>query len=550
MRGALVFLLGVAVVAQAPQDSLFRIGADASPDGTVTRVVIEAQRQNVPCLDALRELAVTMDWELVVEPPALEAELAYRSIDLDFVDRQPQRIAHLIAVACGADIEFDNRAASPGKRPVARVRAAPDGSSERGRDRMRVMAEQWYRSLLADPLRDEPHWSRAGVDVRMKLGHLLYKSGDLRAAMTLFTEVFDARPNESEAASMLMLSQCHFDLALADAERSDRLASFAQSERWARQLLRRTPNAAEVVPATLLLGRALLGSAGVADDGDEMRRSALACASELGSFASRATDSPERLEAWLMVAEAEFLLDRVDRVHLAATALRQSAFIDDLTARRRRAYLFLVGFGALGVGEIEIGVPALEQFVELGASGARVGIARVLLAESFEQMDRPVEARLAAIEVRERYRDELTMDWRRRADVVWARTALAVGARTEGIVELERIVACGDDPRLALFLAAELLVDQEWERAVSSIRGFAGLPGSLGDRVRQQMVVGLYQHALAAKDLENFPPQAIALALRIEDSDLMHEVAQIIGDAYTSLGKLEQAADAYQGFLW
>ena len=49
--------------------------------------------------------------------------------------------------------------------------------------------------------------------------------------------------------------------------------------------------------------------------------------------------------------------------------------------------------------------------------------------------------------------------------------------------------------------------------------------------------------------MQDFPARAIALAPRILAPELRRKVADMVGDAYAKMGKLEHAADAYRGIL-
>jgi hypothetical protein len=59
----------------------------------------------------------------------------------------------------------------------------------------------------------------------------------------------------------------------------------------------------------------------------------------------------------------------------------------------------------------------------------------------------------------------------------------------------------------------------------------------------------MYEQAVAGDHLDDFPTQAIRLAPKLIDPELRAKTSTMIGDAYTRLGKLEHAADAYRGIL-
>jgi hypothetical protein len=100
-----------------------------------------------------------------------------------------------------------------------------------------------------------------------------------------------------------------------------------------------------------------------------------------------------------------------------------------------------------------------------------------------------------------------------------------------------------------LFLVDEMLADRQWQRAIAVAQPMLDLESGFGDRARFKTIVALFEQAVASAHLNDFPQQAIRLAPKIQDPDLRARTASMIGDAYTRLGKLEHAADAYRGIL-
>ncbi|MCA8974166.1 MAG: tetratricopeptide repeat protein [Planctomycetes bacterium] len=542
-------LLAVCLVAPQGVDEVFTVKVVASAEGQPDRLFVEADRRQITCFDGLRSLAAAVNWNIAFESSPLENELSYHSVDLNLVDQDPRMVAHLIAVAGGADVVFSDPQPVPGARTTVHVVRVPDASSASGRQRLRAIAGQWYRSFLRDELEHDPLVAREAVQVRMSLGQLLLDSDDLEGAIRFFTEVFEARPHDHVAASILKICQCHLDIARTHHDRALQRQNFADAERWARELLQRMPSAPEVARATILLGQALLGQAKAETNGDLARSLAEKCQAELRARVIRLIDSVEMLDVWLLAGEAQLMLGQSDRVYETMLTLRESVYFDDLSERQYRDYHFLLGYGALGVGKQELAMRSLEWFLIHAEDDQRRGIAHVLLAESYLSLQRLLQARAAAIEARRRYLSTLSPEWRQRALEIWARTALALGEKEGAFIELEQMIARGEEPELALFLADKLLEDKQWERAMAVTRGLTELDSAIGDQARFKKVVALYQQAVASDNLADFPPQAIALAPRINDGVLASKVADMIGDAYTSLGKLEQAADAYRGIL-
>ncbi|MFO1076865.1 MAG: hypothetical protein U1E73_03965 [Planctomycetota bacterium] len=543
-------VLFVAAVA-CPQgvDTVFTVRESEVAAGQEPRTTVAADRRQITCLDALEGLGSSLNWNVRYESQPLRNALAYATVNLNFENQDPRMVAHLVAVAAGADVVFADPEPVPGARTTLHVVREPDSATESGRQRMRAIAGQWYRSFLRDELRHDPLVSRESVRVRMSLGQLLVDSGDLESAIRFFTEVYDQKPNDQVAAAILKIAESHLDLAGTETDRNRQKADYAEAEHWVRELLQRMPSAPEVTRATVLLGRALLGQAKAGANAEERRQGAEACQNELRARVLRLIDSVELLDVWLLMGEARLFLGQPDRVYETMLTLRESAYFDELLPRQYLDYHFLLGYGALGVGKKDLAMRSLEWFLIHAENDPRQGIANVLLAETYLGLDRLLEARAASVEARKRYLGGMTPDWRQRALEVWARTALALGDKEDAFRELEVMVMRGEEPELALFLSNQLLQDRQWERAISVVKGLLDLDSAVGDRARFQKVVSLYEQAVASKHLDDFPPQAIALAPRIHDTELASKVAGMIGDAYTRLGKLEHAADAYRGIL-
>ncbi|MBL8756223.1 MAG: hypothetical protein JNK15_23210, partial [Planctomycetes bacterium] len=206
-------------------------------------------------------------------------------------------------------------------------------------------------------------------------------------------------------------------------------------------------------------------------------------------------------------------------------------------------------YGALGTGKPELAMKALEWFLIHAENDPRRGAAYVLLAESYLAQQRLLQARAAAVEARTRHLASMNSDWRQRTLRVWARTGLALGERETAFLELEQMVLRGEEPELSLFLVDQMLADRQWQRAIAVAQPMLELESSFGDRARFKTIQALFEQALASAHLEDFPQQAIRLAPKIQDPELRQRTSSMIGDAYTRLGKLEHAADAYRGIL-
>ena len=539
----------LAVALWAPQGpGLFAVTRTGDPAGG-SRVLVAADARRVDCLRALQDLSATVGWNLYVESAPLENDLRFASVDLNLADQDARMVAQLIAVAAGADCIFQDAEPVDGARPRLHVVRAPSAETESGRQRLRAMAGQWYRSFLRDELQYEPLIEREGVAVRMNLGQLLLDSGDLEGAISFFTQVWDQRPHEQVAAAVLRIAECHLDLAAGAGDRDEQRRHCTEAEQWVRRLFERMPNVPEITPATVLLGRALLGQAQAETRPEVAREIAGRCQKELVARVIRLLDSVEMLDVWLLSGQAHFFLEQPDRAFDTMLTLRESPYFGEMERRQFLDYHFLLGYGAQGIGRHDLAMRSLEWFLIHAEADARRGQAYVLLAESYLAQKRFVEARAAAVEARERHLGGLASEWRQRALRVWARTALALGEKESAFLELEQMVLRGEEPELGLFLVDELLADRQWQRAIAVARPLAEADDDVADRARFKVVTALYEQAVASRNLDDFPAQAVAIAPRIRDPQLRARCASLIGDAYAQLGRLEHAADAYRGIL-
>ena len=557
MTKSFALLLAAALLAPpAPAQSegqadkaMFAVRTRPGPDAEAPRTTVSADSRRVDCMQALENLCTAVGWNLVVESKPLESDLRFSPIDLSLADQDPRMVAQLVCVAAGADCVFAAAENVEGSRATLHVVRTPSADTEAGRQRLRTIAGQWYRSFLRDELQYEPVAQNHGVQARMNLGQLLVDSGDLESAIAFFTEVWEKRPHDHVAGAILKVAECHIDIARSLTDRGQQAREFGKAEEWARRLLERMPSAPEVTRATVLLGQAMLGQAMAEPKRELARDLAEKCQTELRARIIRLMDSVEMLDVWLLAGQAQFLLERPDRAYDTMLTLRESPNFDDLSPRQFLDYHFLLGYGALGTNKHDLAMRSLEWFLIHAEADARRGLAYVLLAESYLAQQKFVQARAAAVEARTRHLGSLTSDWRQRALRIWARTALALGEKESAFLELEQMVLRGEEHELALFLVDEMLADRQWQRAIAVARPMVDLEDHVGDVARFKTITALFEQAVASRHLDDFPPQAIDIAPRIQDVGLRGRTATLIGDAYTQLGKLEHAADAYRGIL-
>jgi tetratricopeptide (TPR) repeat protein len=551
IRALAAFLLVIAPAVAAPQGAgnPFVVRQQPESAGGAAREMVTADRRALTCLDALRYLAAAMNWNLHLESDPLANDLRFHTVDLGFVDQDPRVVGQLVAVAAGADMVFDDGNIVEGMRPTMHIVREPSGETASGRNRLRANAAQWYRSFLVDDLQHEPVVVNESMRVRMDLGRLLIESGDLEAAMPLFLEVFESRSQTYSAAAVLRLANAEIDLGRGSRDPQEQMEHFREAQKWAEQVTKLRSNSIEMPGAVIALGHALLGLARAADDPADAERFCMQCKDQLEKHIMRLVESPQMIDVWLLVGEANYMLQGPELVQATMQKVSASSQFDELDDRQLLDYHYLLGYGALGNGQPGLAVKSLEWFLIHCEADPRRGIANVLLADAYLQTDRFLQARAAAVAARQQHMADLDAAWRVRALRLWARTALALGDKETAFRELEVLVHRDRDPDLVLFLVDELIEDRQWQRAISAGRLLANGQGVHADQARLKTVLALFRQAKAIENLAEFPAQARELAIKIEDEQLRSQCAEMIGDAYTELGKLETAAVAYRGIL-
>jgi tetratricopeptide (TPR) repeat protein len=534
---------------QAPETGVFTKMVLPSKDGELPRTVVSADKRQINCRTALNDLCTSMNWNLVFESTPLDNELRLASIDLNLAEQAPRMVAQLLAVAGGADTIFDEPAAFEGARVTLHVVRTPSGETESGRQRLRALAGQWYRSFLQDDLKYEAVVQQEGMHVRMHLGQLLLDSGDLESAILFFSDVYENRPHDHVAQAVLKIAESHIDLARGHIDNELKLKQLAEAEKWVRRIFEGFPTSPATTPATLLLGRVLLAQAQAQSDPVAVHAMARKCQDELRARIIHLLDSVELLEVWLLSGHAQFLMERPQRCYETMQSLRESPYFDDLGPEQFLDYHFLLGYGALGSDKPELAMRALEWFLIHAENDDRRGRAYVLMAESYFEQQLFLEGRAASIEAREHHLAGMPSDWRQRTLRIWARTALALGEKESAFVELEQMVLRGEEPELSLFLIDQMLDDHQWQRAMTVASVLIDRDDHIGDQARFKTVKALYAQAVAGDHMNEFPSLAIAIAPKVSDPGLREQISTMIGEAYTTLNKLEHAADAFRGIL-
>jgi tetratricopeptide (TPR) repeat protein len=526
MRAGVAFaLLSAAAPAQehgvAPGAALFSV------DAATQR--ISADRTAVAAGAALTELAKAMGWRIAFQPESLLGELEHTSLDLSFDDQGARAIAQLIAVAGGADVQFDDRTEDGKFSTALHVVRPPSAEIEAGRARLLARAMQWYRTFLAEDLRFDPLVEEHASKVRMHLGEMLMEAGDLESAIGTFRALRDGdRTHPYVPLALLKTAECQF-----------RMKRLADAEENARQVSRMHPGRPETAQATVLLGRILLAAARYDECAREMRASFLPLAG-----------TPEIIDVFLIAAQAHWHRDRPDQV-LRETELMAAAHnFRELDEQQWLSYHFLRGIGAEGTGQHLEAIEALELFLGTGQNDPRRAIAFVVLGRAYAELGKFLEARAAALEALE-LKGGLDNDWRQRARILEAKTALALGDKDRAFADLEVEVRKQPEqmPELVLFLADAFIEVGRFQKAIATADLLAGGSGAWADRARHRKVVAMWRQASRSGDPQGFPAAAIEIARQIGDPELQRGVAEMIGQAYEALGMKEKAADAYRGLL-
>lgn len=526
-----------------------------SADGASAQTMVSADRRAVTSFDALHHLTEAMNWNLQIESRRLEEDLRSFTVDLDLQDQDPRMVGQLLAVAAGADSGFDAGEPRVGRRPTLHVMRKPGNETGSGRNRLRQLAAQWYRSFLGDELKHEPIVTEEWARVRMELGQLMFERGEFEAAIDEFFKVQGQRSILYAPRALLRIAQAQVELADFAIDPRKARDHAARAVAWAETLLRDYAHSPEATGATVALGRALLREAAMAEDVESSRIIYDRCRKALWARVMKLRDTVEMLDVWLLMGQAAFHLEQPAQVYESMLTLRESPNFEDLSDRQFRDYHFLLGYSALGIGKADLAMRSLEWFLIHCAGDDRRRLANLMLAEAYLDLGCFLEAQAAGLEAGINQRLSIWIDggssWQSRAPLLWARILLAIGKKEEAFLDLESLERDGGrpNPQLVLFLVDQLLVDHQWQRAVAAARVLLDGSGEFADQARFKTVQALYQQSVASKSFADFPARAREFAVEVNDAELQRKCAEMIGDAYAAMGRREAAADAYRGFL-
>ncbi|MHC5072489.1 MAG: hypothetical protein ACYTGO_18605 [Planctomycetota bacterium] len=505
-----------------------------------------SSNQNAVAADrALQELAKAMRWGYRPATDRVVQELSKTSVDLSFDNQKPRIIAQLIAVAAGMDLSFDDRTSAVGHSAIMHVTPAQPGETPAGRERLRKWAVHWYRSFLSmetDPLVEEQ-----GLKVYMHLGRLRTAQGDLEGAIHAFSKVYEVGSTNTNywTLSLLRMAQASYELG-----------KLGQAERWAKELTHQHPSLRPTAEATVLVGKILLRAKN--HDGTPRYDE---CVRFLESSYLRLAGSPEIIDIYLLVAEAERQRDRPDKMLRVLDILAAARPTKDWSRQQWLDYHFLRGIGAEGATALlpegpkrdvlfEQAIRSMELFLGVGTEDERRGIAYVVVGRSYLGANRYLEARAAALEAMAN-RSRLDRTWLQHARILEAKTVLVLDDQDVAFMNLETQVRKPSEnkPALILFLVDSLIEAGRYQQAITNADLLSGQRSIWGDRARYRRVLAMFKSAKGTGIYTGFTEQAIKIARQIEDKVEQRKVAEIIGKAYEAQNMIEKAADAYRGML-
>lgn len=517
-----------ALVAQSPKEELFHVDLGRDPP----RVAAD---HNAVAVDvALRELANAMRWRVDFETRQLESELGMAALDLAFEGIDARTTAHLIAVAGGCDVTFDDREIEGSQTTIVHVVRSATAESDSGRERLRRFSISWYQAFLAEDMKLEPLVQKEGMAARMNLGLVLMKQGDLQSAARAFESVWQLdQSHPFVPRALLRLAECLHEMGQDE-----------QAEVWAKELKKRNPALEETADATVLLGKILIGLG----KKDPMRLDE--CVRTLDAMLLPLADAPQVVDVLLQIGEAHRLRQEPKQTLRSMELLWSAHDWRKFTERQMLDYWFLRGAGAEGVGKYDESMEALEWFLGLTDSDPRRGLAFVMLGRSYLALGRFVEARAAALEAKT-LAFGLDADGKQQMRFLEANSGLALGDRERALEELEVEVrrAPAQVPEQVLFLIDKLMEVGRYQKAVQAADLLDAVKGKNADQARVKKAQALYRQAEGSGGMKAFPAQAIEIARKIEDAEAKRPIAELVGKAYEALGDVDRAADAYRGIL-
>ncbi|MFQ5504234.1 MAG: tol-pal system YbgF family protein [Planctomycetota bacterium] len=543
MIGALLLVL--VLEPQAAQDlsrprKAERVFTVESRKGTL--LFVTANRSAVTAYHALRELEDLGAFRLNLEIPALKQTLLRESVGLAIKGKEAVSVAELIAVASGLDLitereEPEEGNEAPGKL-IATVVSSPKTDTSAGRERLRHWALRWYQNLMKAELYKNRETAAVEDRVRIDVALLHLAQGNLAAAANQFKLFSERAPDHSFVPEALLKeAECYLELGQYEDCRSK-----------AHHLMMSARHKEVGSKAAVVLAKAYLRiSEERAARGDRRgsRESLDRMAQLVGLFLDGFRERNEYPELILLLAEAHRRRGRLD---LTLERIRQLENVIEpilLSAKAWATLQFLRGVAEAGSDNPELGEKLLWHFVQKNPTDARLGTAWLSLARTQLRMDDPLQCVFAAREALE-HTDKLSPAERSEAVVLEAKGLIGLGRTKAAVDRLEvevrkrgRLKA----PGLVKYLAETLLDAGKPERAKVVLAGLEHWRGEFGDEIR---LLVLRAEALQGNHYQ-VVKQAKDFAAEITRPGIQKRVSEMVGDAYSALGRKRLAAEAYSG---
>lgn len=504
-----------------------------------SRIFVDANRAGATAWSALKELEDLGAFQLNLEVPELRKTLESESMNLSLSNRDALTVAELIAVAAGLDLvttpirERDGRV-----RWIATVASPPSAKTEKGRQQLRRWAVRWYRNLLTSELRANRETADAETRVHIDMALLLIEQGNLSGAaeeLRLFRRLAPKHPYVPHA--LLHEARCMYDMG-----------RFATAIDRAREVLADYRDSELAAKAAVLMGRSYLALVDRERRAGRKRR-ALVLLDEmvhrLELFAGGFADRREYAEVLVLIGLGHLQRRRPDQALTKAVQAENTSDPFLMPDRLWADYTYLRGSAEIEAGDPRLGERLLWQFLRKRGGDPRCGSAWLRVAKAEIVAGDPLQALFAA---RKALRQSTGLRDAERfgALVLEAQALLQIGMVDRALDGLEaRVNEYGPArvPELALHLATVLIDEGRPERAKRILGALLGLSGASGERARLLLV--------EAERVQGNDERVVELIRRyardIHDSEIQARLSELLGDAYTRLGREDLAAYAYNG---
>ncbi|MEZ5989513.1 MAG: tetratricopeptide repeat protein [Planctomycetota bacterium] len=533
-------------------------GADAGDrdQGVVFRVVerrgdrvfVTAARAGVSAYIALKDLEALGAFRLNLELPGIRRKLEDEALSLFFKRKDAVSVAELVCVAAGLDLQEDRAEPEPGEavgRRVLTVVTVPLPETSAGRQNLRRWALEWYdrylQTLAADPDAPLSHESRVRIDMALLAlaqGELLQAAGHFQA----FLERAGDHPYADEAR--LKLAECWLEMgSLQEAIQESRklLTTRSETEVGIEAALVFTKAHLALSDRRRREGRELEAAVGVGVDPSTQGLDDLVALLEL--YLSGFRNRDEFASLLLLLGEAHRRRGHPERVLEKIRQLGTVVEPIDLSDQDWGTLKFLSGQARVAQGDCEEGEKELLQYLTVLPADPRRGLAWLAMAHAEEALGDPLQALLCG---RKALQDEqrLLPGEVREARVLVHKCLIALGRFDAGMYGLEVLLQEGPPDRALLVWTARTLLDSgRPERAKNLVQDHEDLGGAIGDQARLILVEAEARQKHHREVIE----VAHRLAAKIVDASVQARVAELVGDAWTALGRDREAAEAYGG---